>query len=160
MITLQTQVHVAGLTAKIAYEFLTTFEDADYQAWWPGVHLKVIAYRRYPNHVDNIRYLDQFIGDYRVKATEVVLAAIPNREFVRQTTILGVRVPVRMIFEFDDDDAGVTITHTVHAGFAGWGRVLDPAFRLFYFSRRFAAALDEHMKTELAMLADLTARES
>lgn len=48
---------------------------------------------------------------------------------------------------------GVMITHRIRAGWAGWGRILDPLFRL-YFSRSFAAALDTHVRTELRLFGE------
>lgn len=154
MIRWQTRQYVAGLTARSAYEFLTSFDDRDFQAWWPGVHLRVVAYRRTPQVVGSVYYLDQFIGSYRVKATEMIVAAVPGRSFLRQILLWGMRLPVRMRYDFDEDDHGVAITHTTLVGFSGVGRTLDPAFRL-YFTARFADALNRHLLDELRMLGDL-----
>jgi hypothetical protein len=45
------------------------------------------------------------------------------------------------------------VRHTIRAGFRGVGRVLDPLLRR-YFSPAFAAAMDQHVKTEFPLLAD------
>ena len=55
--------------------------------------------------------------------------------------------------QLDDFAGGVEITHTLRAGFRGAGRFLDPLLRLF-FSRGFAQALDDHVRTEFPMLRD------
>ena len=96
-------------------------------------------------------YFDQLIGDYRVRHTDVIVEAVPCRRILRQVVKGPLRLPVWIAFELEDDDAGVTITHTIRAGFTGLLRVLDPAFRL-HFSERFAAAMDEHMQTECRLL--------
>ncbi|MCE9607626.1 MAG: hypothetical protein K8U03_22290 [Planctomycetia bacterium] len=153
MITLITQVYVDGLKAKQIFEFLLNATDRDYQAWWPGVHLRHTTLKHCPNYVGNVIFIDQYIGDYRVKETDLIVEAIADRKILRQV-VNGVRLPVRVVMEFDDDPSGVTITHTIEAGFAGLGRVLDPLFRL-YFSPRFAAAMDEHVRAEFPRLRDL-----
>ena len=66
----------------------------------------------------------------------------------------GIPLPVWLTLELVDDAAGVTITHTIRAGFDGLGQLFDPLFRL-YFSNEFEYALDEHVKTEFPMLRDL-----
>jgi hypothetical protein len=50
----------------------------------------------------------------------------------------------------------VAVRHIVRAGFKGVGRILDPLFQL-YFSRRFAAELDKHVRDEFPRLRDLLA---
>jgi hypothetical protein len=40
----------------------------------------------------------------------------------------GVHLPVWLSLDLADDDAGVTITHTIRAGFNGLGRFLDPVW--------------------------------
>ena len=155
MITLETRVHIEGLRATTVFEFLLNATDRDYQAWWPGVHLRCRMLKRCPDHVGSVVYFDQFIGDYRVRHTEVIVEAVPCRRILSQVTKGPIRLPVRIVFELEDDDAGVTITHTIRAGFTGLLRVLDPAFRL-HFSERFAAAMDEHIKGECRLLRNLS----
>ena len=155
MITLETQVHVAGLRAKTVFEFLLNATDRDYQTWWPGVHLRCRTLKRCHGHVGSVMYFDQFIGDYRVRHTDVIVEAVPCRRISRQVLKGPIRLPVRIVFELEDDDEGVTITHTIYAGFSGLLRVFDPAFRL-HFSERFAVAMDEHMKAECQLLRNLS----
>ncbi|MBA4016510.1 MAG: hypothetical protein C0483_04925 [Pirellula sp.] len=156
MITLETRVNVEGLRAQTVFEFLLNATDRDYQTWWPGVHLSCRTLKRFPAHVGNVVYFDQFIGDYRVKHTEVIVEAVPCRRIVRQIVKGPIRLPVRIVLEMEDDDAGVSITHTIFAGYSGRLRVLDPACRM-YFSDRFAAAMDEHLKAECRLLRNLSA---
>jgi hypothetical protein len=47
----------------------------------------------------------------------------------------------------------VEITHTIEAGFKNPGTLLDPLIRV-YLSEKFAAALDDHVKTEFPLLRD------
>ena len=155
MITLETRVHVAGLQAKTVFEFLLNATDRDYQAWWPGVHLRCRTLKRCPEHVGSVVYFDQFIGDYRMRHTELIVEAVPCRKILSQVIKGPIRLPVRIVFELEDDDAGVTITHTIRAGYSGLLRVLDPACRL-YFSERFAAAMSEHVKAECRLLRNFS----
>lgn len=52
------------------------------------------------------------------------------------------------------DGHGVLLRHTIAAGWAGPGRLLDPIWRL-YLSDSFAADMDEHAHTEFRRLRDL-----
>jgi hypothetical protein len=158
MITLRTRIHVDRLTGEQVYGFLMNATDHEYQEWWPGVHLQLHTLKRYPNNNGNIVYMDEFIGEYRVKMTGVVVEATPGKKLVWQLK-KGVRLPVRLSLELDDDQTGVFITHTIRAGFEGVGSVLDPAFRI-YLSGKFAAAMDEHVKTEFPKLRDMLARSA
>lgn len=49
---------------------------------------------------------------------------------------------------------GCLVRHSVEVGYRGIRRVLDPLLRL-YVSQRFAADLDEHVRTEFPKLRDL-----
>lgn len=158
MITLQTKTHVDGLTGNQVFDFLLSATDREYQAWWPGVHLQFHHLKRCPNNVGNIVYMDEFIGDHRVKMSGLVVEAIPSKKLVWQMK-KGVRLPAWLTLELDDSAAGVSITHTIRVGFAGIGRVLDPVLRL-HFSEKFATAMDKHVKTEFPKLRDLLARNS
>jgi hypothetical protein len=156
MITLRTRIHVDGLTGGQVFGFLVNATDREYQEWWPGVHLQLHTLKRCPNNVGNIIYMDEFIGEYRVKTTGVLVEAIAGKKLVWQLK-KGVRLPVRLSLELDDDEAGVSITHTIQVGFDGLGSALDPAFRL-WFPGKFAAAMDEHVKAEFPRLREMLAR--
>ena len=154
MISLNTTIHVSGITARAITEFLVNCDDAQYQAWWPGVHLHFHSVRRFPGDVGNVVYMDEYVGRFRIKGRAVVTSAIPGREIVCQAKY-GLRLPVRILLRLQDDPDGVTISHTIEAGFRGIGRVLDPMFRL-WFTPEFREAMDAHVRTEFPRLRDLS----
>jgi hypothetical protein len=158
MITLQSKTRVAGISGRAILEFLLNATDGDYQRWWPGVHLQLHTIRRHPDNIGNVVYMDEFVGRYRLNATGVVVEVLSGKKIVWQFK-KGFRLPVWLSLAFDDDAAGVSVTHTVRAGFGGLGRILDPIFRV-YFSAPFAAALDEHVKVEFPRLRDLLTAHS
>jgi len=152
MITLQSQLHIDGLRGNEIVGFLLSCTDQAYQAWWPGTHLKLHTRAHYPNNVGNIVFMDECIGKRRIKMVGVVRVAEPAK-IVWQLK-KAIPLPVWLTLELADDAAGVTITHTIRAGFNGLGRLFDPLFRM-YFSNEFGCAMDEHVKTEFPMLRDL-----
>ena len=158
MITLQSKIHVAGISGSAILEFLLTATDREYQRWWPGVHLQFNTIRRHPDNIGNVVYMDELVGRYRLKATGVVVEVLPGKKIVWQFK-KGIRLPVWLSLTLEDDAAGVSVTHTVRAGFGGLGRILDPIFRV-YFSAPFTAALDEHVKVEFPKLRDLLTAHS
>jgi hypothetical protein len=155
MITIQSQLHVDALKGNEIVNFLLSCTDLAYQAWWPGTHLQLHTLACFPNRVGNVVFMDEFIGKRRIKMLGVVEVAEPTK-LVWQLK-KGILLPVRLILELVDDAAGVTITHTVRAGFDRLGRMFDPLFHL-YFSEAFGRALDEHVKTEFPKLRDLLRR--
>jgi len=66
---------------------------------------------------------------------------------------LETKTLVWLSLDFADVTDGVMISHRIRAGWAGWGRLVDPFFRL-YFSRSFAAALDAHVREEFRLLGE------
>lgn len=153
MITIRSRLHVPSLQAGEVLDFLLNCTDEEYQAWWPGTHLQMHALSRRPGDIGSIYYMDEFVGQYRLRMTAVVCALEPGKRIVWQLK-RGITLPAWLTLELADDAAGVTITHTVEAGYRGLGRPLDPLLRL-YFSRDFERALDEHVRTEFPMLRDL-----
>ena len=153
MITLRTQIAVSGVTGLEIFNFLLNCTDAEYQRWWPGTHLSFHTIKRMPGDVGNLVVMDEFIGNRRVRAKGLVTEVEPGKRLVWQFRKL-VRLPVQLSLEFDEQGDALQLTHTINAGFHGIGRVLDPLLRL-YFSRRFAEALDEHVRTEFPKLRDL-----
>ena len=153
MISIQSKVRVADVSGADILEFMLNCTDQRYQAWWPGTHLVFHTIERRPGNVGNIVYMDEYVGRRRIKMRGVVTQAIPGKKIVWQVKQI-VRLPVHLILEADNDDEGVTLTHTIQAGFEGIGSLLDPLFRL-YFSDEFAHAMDEHAQAEFPMLRDL-----
>lgn len=159
MFTLETRAHVAGLSARAAYDFMIVPTASAFQTWWPGTHLvsrvlrQGVAADGTPSDVGTRVYLEQMIGPFRVRETADIIAATPGRSFTRQV-IIGMRLPIFITFDLEDDADGVVITHTIRAGWSGVRRILDPLFRL-YFTAAFAAALDEHLLIEYELLRDV-----
>lgn len=155
MITIESKLFVEGLTGDEVFDFLLNASDESYRRWWPGTHLHLHALKRGENHVGDVFYMDEYVGDRRVRMKGVVVEAQRGRKIVWRLK-QWVLLPVRLTLEMADRDGGVALRHTIRAGFGGPGRVLDPLFRI-YFSPRFAAAMDEHARTEFPMLRDLLA---
>jgi hypothetical protein len=99
--------------------------------------------------------MDEFVGDRRIHMNGIIVEAIPGKRIVWQLK-KGVRLPSWLRLDLVDDGAGVSITHTIQAGFSGPGRILDPLLRI-YFSKKFAAAMDAHVRTEFPKLRDMLA---
>lgn len=152
MLTLQTQLRVHGIKGKEIFDFLVNPNDHAYQQWWPGTHLQLHTLKRSEDHVGDVIYMDEYIGDRRVRMKGVVVEATPGHVLVWQF-LKVIRLPVRLSLELADEEGGVAITHTIEAGFKGPGRLLDPLLRL-YFTRKFAAAMGDHVKTEFPLLRD------
>lgn len=153
MIRLQTYLRVAGLNGREVTDFLLNCDDASYQAWWPGVHLQFHSIRRFTGDVGNVVYMDEYIGRFRLRFHAVVTSVVPEKEIAWQF-IWGMRLPGKLIIRLEDEAEGVAISHVVEAGFRGLGRVFDTVLR-FWFSREFAGALDDHVRTEFPKLRDL-----
>jgi uncharacterized protein YndB with AHSA1/START domain len=160
MLTLETTLHVAGLRAAAAYAFFLHPTDEQYRRWWPGTHLRFHALHRPPGvgPVGDRVSMDEYIGSRRVRLQGEVVEAVPGARLVWQLR-KGVRLPAWLRLDLADDATGVTLQHTLRAGFAGPGRVLDPLLRR-YLSAGFARDLDEHVRTEFPKLRDLLAGEA
>lgn len=153
MIRLQTNIRIPGLNGREVTDFMLNCDDANYQAWWPGVHLQFHTVRRVTGDVGNVVYMDEYVGRFRLKFHAIVTVAVPGKEIAWQF-IKGVRLPGRLILRLEDGSEGVAISHVVEAGFRGPARVFDAALR-FWLTREFADALDEHVRTEFPKLRNL-----
>ncbi len=150
MVTLETQVAVKGADGMALYAFLMNPTDADYQRWWPGTHLAYHALEPGPGRVGTRLYMDEYIGRRRVAMTAVVVAAEPGRRIVWQLEWI-VRLPVWVRFTLDDAPEGARVTHTIAAGYRGFGAILDGVLRLI-LSPAFARDMDEHVRIEFPRL--------
>lgn len=153
MITLQSKTHVPGLRGQQVLAFLRHCDDVSYQRWWPGTHLQLHILQHRPNELGDLVTMDEWIGNRRVRMKGVMTEVIPGKKLVWQLEAL-VRQPVWLVLDFEDDASGVTITHTIRAGFEGIGKLFDPVLRL-WFSDEFAQAMDAHVHTEFALLGRL-----
>ena len=155
MLTLETVIHVDGLRGSDVFDFLLRCTDEQYRRWWPGTHLRFHTLRRHVEDVGNLVTMDEFVGRRRVRLQGVVIEAVPGTRIVWRLK-KGVPLPGWLCLDLVDDDAGVTIRHTVRAGLGGIGRALDPLLRL-YLSAGFVRDLDAHVRAEFARLRDLLA---
>ena len=158
MITIESKLFVKDLSGEEIFDFLLNATDESYRRWWPGTHLHLHALERHEDHVGDLFYMDEYVGERRLRMKCVVVEAERGTRLVWRFKSLGVLLPARLILETENRGGGVAIRHTIRTGFDGPGRILDPLFRL-YFSERFAAAMDEHARTEFPMLRDVLARE-
>jgi hypothetical protein len=152
MLTIESRFFVARISGREITDFLLDCTDDRYQRWWPGTHLELHALTRGPDHVGDAVLMDEYVGKRRVRMLGIVVQVVPGQKIVWQLR-KGVRLPVWLTLELADRDWGVDLRHTITVGFRGVGRVLDPLFRR-YFSAEFAAAMDEHARTEFALLRD------
>ncbi len=153
MITIQSKIHMDGISGMEVFNFLINPTDHAYQNWWPGTHLQFHYLRRTPSHVGDIVYMDEWVGKYRLKMSAIVTELEPGRKIVWQMR-KGLRLPIWLTLELADQATGVAITHTICAGFQGLATLLDPLCRI-YFSSEFAKAMDEHAQIEFPRLRDM-----
>jgi hypothetical protein len=153
MFTLESTVHIDGLRGSDVFDFLMDCSDEQYQQWWPGTHLHLHTVKHRPGHVGDLISMDERVGRRHLRLRGTVVEAVPGTTIVWQLMV-GVRLPVWLRLDLKDDGGGVTIGHTIRAGFEGFGSLLDPIFR-WYFSDHFARDLDRHARTEFRLLRDL-----
>lgn len=153
MITLQTTVHVADLRGQQIFDFFMRPDDATYRRWWPGTHLAFHELGHSAGDMGRRLLMDEFVGRRRVRLAAVVVEAEASRLIVWQLE-KGVRLPVWVRFELVDDPQGVSVTHTILAGYVGRAAVFDNAMRLF-FDEVFARDMDDHVRTEFPKLRPL-----
>lgn len=153
MITIRSEVSVAGMSANDVFNFLMNCTDGDYQQWWPGTHLAFHTLKRVPSDVGNIVYMDEYVGKRRLQMHGVVRKAVPGKEIVWQMR-QRINLPAWLSLALEDADGGVTIVHVVTMGYSGVGAFLDPLIR-FFFSADFERDLHEHVKVEFNKLRNL-----
>jgi hypothetical protein len=150
MIIIESSVLVDAATGSEITEFLLNPRDDRYQAWWPGTHLQFHVVEATPGHLGEIVWMDEYVGSRRLRLTGIVVEVEPGRRIVWQLK-RWIRLPAWLRLELADQADGCLVRHTVQVGYRGLARVLDPILRL-YVSRRFAAELDEHVRTEFPKL--------
>jgi hypothetical protein len=95
-----------------------------------------------------VAFMDKYIGTRRVRMTGVVADVAPGKKIIWRLRLL-----VSLSLKLTDGDGGVEVQHTIRAGFAGLGAIVDPLFRA-----QFAAATDRHVKTEFLCYASACRR--
>ena len=153
MITLKTEVEIAGISGKEITDFLLNPNNENYNKWWRGTHLELHVLKSFPDHVGDIVYMDEFVGKRRVKMKGLVEEAVPGRLIVWRLKSI-IRLPVRLLLKLDDNNGGVKITHITEVGFRGVGKMLDQVLKI-YFSRSFEKAMNEHVKVEFERFKEL-----
>lgn len=151
MLTIRSEVSVPDVTCRQITDFLLEPTDQTYQQWWPGTHLHFHIVRRgASDHRGDVVLMDEYVGHRRIRHTAVVTEALPGRRIVWRFGS-RVRLPARLTLDLAERPEGVDVHHTISAGYSGLGRVLDPLLRL-YFTRRFAAAMHDHVQREFRRL--------
>ena len=158
MFSMLTRAHVPGLSGREITDFLSSCTDQAFQSWWPGTHFHLHTVKGTPGEIGSVVFMDELIGDRRIKVRCELVDLVPGRKLVWQLRRPLFRLPVRLILQLKDDETGVDIEQSIEAGFSGVGAPLDPVFRLF-FPARFAAAKDEHVRTEFPKLRDFLRQE-
>ncbi len=153
MFSMPTRTHVTGLSGREITDFLSTCTDQAFANWWPGTHFHLHTVKETPGSVGSIIFMDEMIGGRRVKVTCELVELVPGRTLVWQLRRPLFRLPVRLILQLKDDDTGVAIEQSIEAAFSGLAACLDLVLRVF-FPPRFAAAKDEHVRTEFPKLRD------
>jgi hypothetical protein len=156
MITMRSEVRVQGMSGDEFLTFMLHCTDADYQAWWPEMHLAFHTIERFPTQIGNLVYFDEYVGQTRLKFKGIVTDYAPSRRLVWQM-LKGVRLPAWLKIECQPEGENLHIVHTLTAGFKGLGALFDPLIRL-YLSEAFYQELDEHAQTEFPLLAELLIR--
>lgn len=157
MVTIESSMYVPRMRSRSVIEFMLNATDERYRAWWPGTHFAMHAFNGAPG-VGQVVYMDELVGDRRIRMRGVVTDAGPNRITWQLKRL--VRLPCWLRIVVDDDINGATITHTIRAGYRHpMGRLLDPLFRL-YFSDRFARMMEEHFTIEFSRLPDVLEADS
>ena len=103
-------------------------------------------------------FLDEMVGSRHVQVTCDLTYLVRGKTLVWHMRTPLFRLPVRLVFRLQDDEVGVQIEQSIQAGYSGFARFLDPVFRLF-FPESFAAAKDEHVRTEFPRLKDFLCRD-
>jgi len=153
MISLTSEVSVQGVSSDEFLSFMLNCTDADYQEWWPGVHLAFHTIQRYPNEIGNVMYFDEYIGKKRYKFKAVVTEYVPGRKIIWQM-VKGFRLPAWLEIKCQQHSENLHIIHTLTAGFSGLGRIFDPLIKV-YLSDDFCSELNDHAHTEFPVLGEL-----
>ena len=111
-------------------------------------HLHTV--RGTPGSIGSVVFMEEIIGDRSIKVTCELVDLVARQTLVWRLRRPLFRLPVRLVLQLKDYYTGVVIEQSIESGVASR---LDPAFRLL-FSARFAAAKDEHVRTEFPKLRD------
>lgn len=160
MLTLESVVTVRGIAAHELFDLMLECDDRRYRAWWPGTHHQFHVVRPSPrgDHLGDVVWMDELVGDRHLRMSASVCDVVPGERIAWQLRPWGLRPPVRLTLTVRETNDGLRIRHTLTAGWTGWARVADPLWRL-YFNRSFAAAMDQHARSEFTRLPGLLHRD-
>ena len=84
MFSIATRMHVAGLSGREITDFLSTCDDEAYRRWWPGTHFQLHTVKGTPGSVGSVVFLDELVGNRRVRLTCDLVDLVPGRKLVWQ----------------------------------------------------------------------------
>lgn len=156
VLVLESEMTLTGVHGREITDFMVDCDDDRYQAWWPGTHRAFHVVERAPagDHVGDLVWMDERVGPRHLRMTAEVVEVVPGERVAWQLRPHRLRLPVRVTLTLCEHGRGLRLRHTTTAGWAGWRRVLDPVWRL-YFTPEFAIAMDMHARTEFSRLRDL-----
>jgi len=160
VLTVKSEMAVAGLTGQEITDFLLDPRDDRYQDWWPGAHREFHILERCSGagHVGDVVIMDEYIGPRHVRMTAEVIEVVPGEKLVWQLRRWRLRLPIRLTLSLQTGGGDVRLSHIITAGWSGRAAAFDRLWRL-YFSRTFASEMDRHVHTEFPLLRDLLHRE-
>lgn len=118
IITIQSKIHVKRTSGMFIYNFLINPSDNASRQWWPGVHLELHNLRCNASNVGNIVYMDEYVGERRLRMKCIVTEAEPGKRITWQFRKI-IPLLVWLYLGLEDDEKGVTVTHTIEAEFEG-----------------------------------------
>ena len=101
MITIKTEIFVDGILGKEITDFLLNCNDENYQKWWNGTHIRLHNLKKYPDNIGNIVFMDEYIGEQRVKMKGIVKDAIPGEKIIWQLKKI-IKLPIKLFLELED----------------------------------------------------------
>jgi hypothetical protein len=152
MIESMTKVQLRSVSAVEISNFMIYCTDLMYQDWWPNVHMAYHTLERYPDHIGNFVYFDEYVGKRRLKSYARLKEYIAGEKLVWQIKSV-IFLPIWITLEFQDTPNGISVSHKLSAGYCGIGKVFDPILKLF-FNPSFLCDLDLHVETEFKFLAE------
>ncbi len=156
MVAIQTVIRLEGISGREIIDFFLNCDDAQYQEWWPGTHLRFHTVRRRPGNVGSIVFMDEYVGRERLRMKAVVTRADPGALTVRMKLLFP--LPFWVHIETRDGGGGTELTHRLEAGFRGRSGMFDAILRE-HFVKTHAPVMDEHARTEFPKLREMLIRK-
>ena len=147
--------------ASVYYDFMVNPPPETYAHWLPEEHYEFhVVKHSVKTPVGDSYYFDQNIGKrHRMKFHALMRVADKPNRILFQMRKFGINLPGYLELHFYDTAEGLLLTETIRIGYNGFGKVIDPAIRLFY-SKSFFIDMDRHHKKEWANLAEVLRGEA